>query len=116
MNDERLELIVGNLLRAGVVLSALVVAAGAVWYLAVNGSTPVSYHQFRRGPIGLHSMEALPGPLKVIEIGLLLLIFTPVARVGFALVAFYLERDFMYVAITLAVLLVLLYSIGTSWL
>jgi uncharacterized membrane protein len=116
MNDERLELIVGNLLRAGVVLSALVVAAGAVWYLAASGSTPVAYHQFHPGPAGLHSLEALPGPLKVIEIGLLLLIFTPVARVGFALVAFYLERDHVYVGVTLAVLLVLLYSIGSAWL
>jgi uncharacterized membrane protein len=48
--------------------------------------------------------------------GLLLLIATPVARVVFCLVAFALERDHAYVWITLVVLVILLYSIGTSWL
>ncbi len=116
MNDERIELIVGNLLRTGVLLAALVSAAGAVWYLATHGSTPVSYHHFRAGPIGLHAIASLPGPIRLMEIGLLLLIFTPVARVVFSLVAFYLERDHAYIGITLVVLLVLLFSIGTAWL
>jgi uncharacterized membrane protein len=47
---------------------------------------------------------------------LLLLIATPVARVVFCMVAFALERDHAYIWITLAVFLILLYSIGTSWL
>lgn len=114
MTDEKLEIIVGNLLRFGVVLAASVVLAGAVWYLGVFGTTPASFHRFQPGPIGLPAVGSLPGPLKVIEIGLLILIFTPVARVAFALAAFYLEHDYMYVGITLVVLLVLLYSIGTS--
>ncbi len=116
MTDERLEIIVGNLLRVGVVLAATVVAAGAAWYLAVYGETPVSYAHFHRGPTQLRTIASLPGPLIVIEAGLILLIFTPVARVAFALFAFYLERDRAYVGITLVVLLVLLFSIGTSWL
>jgi uncharacterized membrane protein len=116
LNDARIEIIVGNLLRAGVVLAATVVAAGAAWYLAAYGTTPVSYQHFVRGPIGLRAVAALPGPIKLMEIGLLLLIFTPVARVGFSLAAFYLEGDRVYVGITLVVLLVLLISIGTSWL
>jgi uncharacterized membrane protein len=116
LNDARIEIIVGNLLRAGVVLAALVSAAGAAWYLAMYGSAPVFYQHFQRGPIGLRAVAALPGPMRLMEIGLLLLIFTPVARVGFSLVAFYLEGDRVYVGITLLVLLVLLFSIGTSWL
>jgi len=42
---------------------------------------------------------------------MLLLILTPVARVGFSVVAFVVERDRMYVAMTLVVLAVLLYSL-----
>jgi len=116
MTDEHMEQIVGNLLRAGVVLAATVVAAGGIWYLAVAGSTPVAYQHFHAGPSRIRTIAQLPGPLLVIEIGLLLLIFTPVARVAFALAAFYLERDRVYIAVTLIVLLILLYSIGTSWL
>jgi uncharacterized membrane protein len=47
----------------------------------------------------------------MIQLGLLLLIATPVARVAFSVVAFVLERDRMYVGITLLVLAVLLFSL-----
>ena len=54
-------------------------------------------------------------PEALILAGLLILIATPVARVVFSLVAFALERDRVYVAITAIVLLALLYSIATAW-
>ena len=116
MTDDQLEILIGKLLRTGVVLAAAIVFAGAIWYLRTNGSAPVDYHHFDRGPTRLRSAAALPGPLKLIEAGLLLLIFTPVARVALALVAFYLERDRIYVGISAAVLTVLLFSIAASWL
>ena len=47
----------------------------------------------------------------IIQFGLLLLIATPVARVIFSAVAFAWERDYLYVAFTLAVLAVLTYSL-----
>ena len=47
----------------------------------------------------------------IIQLGLLLLIATPVARVLFSAIAFALERDSMYVVITLIVLAILLYSL-----
>jgi uncharacterized membrane protein len=50
-------------------------------------------------------------PRAVIQVGLLLLIVTPVARVGFSLVAFWLQRDRIYVPVTLVVLTILLYSL-----
>ncbi len=50
----------------------------------------------------------------MIEIGLLLLIATPVARVIFSLAAFAIQRDRMYVWFTAVVFAVLLYSIGTA--
>ena len=42
--------------------------------------------------------------LSTIQLGLLLLIATPVARVIFAAVGFAIERDYLYVGITLVVL------------
>ncbi|SPF56845.1 conserved membrane hypothetical protein [Candidatus Sulfopaludibacter sp. SbA4] len=115
MTDDRMDTIIGNLLRAGVALSAAVVAAGGAWYLAAGGSGTVDYRRFRGETRGLHSLVELPGPQALILIGLLILIATPVARVVFSLIAFALERDRAYVMVTAIVLIALLYSIGTAW-
>ena len=50
-------------------------------------------------------------PLGLIQLGLLLLIATPVARVMFSVLGFGLERDWMYVVITLLVLALLIYTL-----
>jgi uncharacterized membrane protein len=116
MTDRELELTVGKLLRTGVSLAAAVVLAGGVWYLATNGAAQVDYRHFTPGMHRLLAIGTLPPAEVAIQIGLLLLIATPIARVAFALVAFALEHDRLYVFFTLAVLVVLLFSIGTSWL
>jgi uncharacterized membrane protein len=46
----------------------------------------------------------------IVMLGLLLLVATPVARVAFSIFAFAIERDRLYVAITLGVLTLLLVS------
>jgi uncharacterized membrane protein len=114
MTDRRLELILGTLLRVGVALSAAVVLGGGVWYLAALGMAPTNYRHFHAGPRG--SMVGMSGPEMTIQVGLLILIATPVARVIFSLMGFALERDRVYVAITLVVLAILAYSIGSAWL
>lgn len=116
MRDERLEQIVGNLLRAGVVIAAAVVLAGGIWYLASSGRAVADYGTFRPAVTHMRALGELPGPEAVILAGLLILIATPVARVVFSLVAFAMERDRTYVVCTLIVLAVLLYSIGNAWL
>lgn len=121
-NDQRIEDVVGNLLRAGVFLSALVVVFGAGIYLVRHGRSPVDYRVFRGEPADLRSVSgiireawALRGR-GIIQLGLLLLIATPVARVAVATFGFAAERDRMYVVFTLVVLLVLLYSlIGSAY-
>ncbi len=106
MTDERIQQTIGMLLRAGVLLSAAVVGAGAVWYLAAHGSAPVQLHP--------GAQIAWTGPQSVMLAGLVLLVATPVVRVGFSLVAFFLERDYMYVAISSVVMAVLLFSIVSA--
>jgi len=114
MTDRRLELILGTLLRVGVALSASVVLAGGIWYLAASGMAAPDYHHFHAAPHGFASLGGLSGPAMLIQIGLLILVATPVMRVIFSLVGFALERDRVYVAITLVVLAVLLYSIASA--
>ncbi len=53
-------------------------------------------------------------PLGLIQFGLLLLIATPVARVLFSVLGFALERDWMYVMITLLVLALLIYTLTSG--
>jgi uncharacterized membrane protein len=115
--DRRIELILAKLLRTGVLLSAVVVLCGAGIYLARHAHEPANYRVFRGEP---SELRTIPGVVRsvieergrgLIRLGLLLLIATPIARVVFSIVGFAIERDRMYVAFTLIVLAVLLYSL-----
>ncbi len=115
--DQRIENILGNLLRAGVLLSALVVLIGGVIYLLRHGRSPMEFGVFRGEPADLRGVRgiiretvALRGR-GIIQLGLLLLIATPVARVAFSIFGFAEERDRMYVVFTLIVFSILLYSL-----
>jgi uncharacterized membrane protein len=114
--DRRLEIILGNLLRAGVLLSAAVVLCGACIYLSRHAHEPADYRVFRGEPSEFRSIagviqSAINGRGRgLIQLGLLLLIATPIARVSFSVVGFAIERDRLYVAFTLIVLAILLYS------
>jgi uncharacterized membrane protein len=117
MDDRRLEDIIGNLLRAGVLLAAAIVFAGGVLYLIQHHSDRASYSTFK---IEGSDVSTLAGILRsaghlqsegLIQFGLLLLIATPVARVAMAVAGFYLERDHLYVWVSLIVLAVLLFSL-----
>jgi uncharacterized membrane protein len=116
-NDLRIEVIIGALLRTGVILAGAVVLVGAVVYLTHHGWEAVNYSAFYGEPETLTSVTGIiQGALHlsgraIIQFGLLILIATPVARVAFSAVAFAIERDYLYVWITLFVLAVLLYSL-----
>ena len=116
-DDQRIEIIIGGLLRTGVILAAAVVLVGAVVYLAHHGGEIPNFTAFHGEPAGLKSIsDIVHGALglsgrAIIQLGLLLLIATPVARVLFSAIAFAIERDYMYVLITLVVLGILLYSL-----
>jgi uncharacterized membrane protein len=120
MTDQRLETIIGNLLRAGVLLSAAVVLGGGVWLLYDCGRAPADYRQFFPPANTLRSPGAIvralghPNPPLLIQFGLLLLIATPVARVIVSLIAFAIEHDRLYVVITAIVLAILLYSLACA--
>jgi uncharacterized membrane protein len=115
--DYKLEQLIGNLLRAGVFLAAIVVLAGGVLYLVQHGKNHPDYHSFRaekaelRSASGVIRDAAALDSQGIIEFGLLLLVLTPIARVVFSAVGFAMERDWMYVVITLIVLGVLIYSL-----
>lgn len=108
---------IGILLRVGMLLSAAVVLLGGILYLAQHGKAVPDYHVFHGAPRHLSTLSGIVSgavqgnDLAIIQFGLLLLIATPVARVAFAVGAFALEKDYLYVAISAIVLCVLLYSL-----
>jgi uncharacterized membrane protein len=118
--DRKVEDLVGNLLRAGVIVAALVVFCGAVVYLAKHGGEPADYRVFHGEP---NQLRTIPGVLReafalqgrgIIQLGLLLLIATPVARVVLSILGFAAERDRLYVGFATIVLAILLYSLFGS--
>ena len=116
--DFELEQRLGTLLRAGVVLSAVVTLLGGIMYLAAHGGASASYHVFVREPAPLRTVGGvIAGVLRgdsaaIIQLGVLLLIATPVARVFISVIGFARERDWMYVCCSLIVLALLCYSLA----
>jgi uncharacterized membrane protein len=108
---------IGRLLRAGLIVAAAVVVVGAVVHLIRHGPEQPSYRIFRGEPADLRSIGGiLRDSLQwhgaaLIQLGLVLLLATPVARVALSVVAFALQRDRLYVGVTLTVMAILLYSI-----
>ena len=119
--DKRVESKIGNLLRFGVLLSAGLIAIGAALYLWRHGQSSPVYHVFRDD---LPELRTVGGIFRsayglsgrgVIQLGLLALIATPVARVVLSIWGFAVMRDRTYVVIASLVLATLLYSLfGTS--
>ncbi len=115
--DKQLARIVGNLLQIGVIVSAAVVFAGGLLYLIQYGAAMPDFHNFHGEPEQLRSLSGILGAAfslesrGIIQLGLLMLIATPVARVVVSVVAFSWHRDYTYILFTLIVLAVLLYSL-----
>ncbi len=113
----KLEQVLGLLLRTGVLLAAFVVAIGAVLFLVHHGMQQPHFSLFQGQPPELRSVGAIVvaafnlDALAVIQMGLLLLIATPIARVLYSLVGFVIERDWMYIAVTAIVLALLLFGL-----
>ena len=117
MSVERL---IGTLLRAGVGMAATCCLCGGAVYLLSTGSHPVDYGQFNGTDLRFTSPPAIfahwldRSGRGLIQLSALLLIATPVARVALSLVFFTARRDPAYVAISAAVLAILLASLTGS--
>lgn len=116
--DQKIEDIIGNLLRVGVAMAAAVVFVGAAIYLVRHGTGHADYRVFHGQPSDLRTLRGIIHAALslrargIIQLGLVLLIATPVARVAFSVLAFAVEGDRMYVVFTLIVLAILTFSLA----
>ncbi|HEY1901482.1 MAG TPA: DUF1634 domain-containing protein [Terracidiphilus sp.] len=117
--DQRLEVAMGHMLRIGVTVAALVVLAGGILYLAQAGGVMPDYRHFHGAPVMYKHVGAIIASAlhldskSLIELGILLLIATPVCRVLFGVIGFSFLKDRLYAAISTVVLVVLLLSFVT---
>ena len=116
-SDDDVDQILGNMLRIGVIIATIVAAAGGVLYLASHGLEPTDHRVFHGEPAELrHIGSIVRGAFTlhsaaIVQLGLVLLIATPVARVAMSLVAFILQRDRVYIVVTSIVLALLIFSL-----
>ncbi|MBX5438562.1 MAG: DUF1634 domain-containing protein [Thermoflavifilum sp.] len=117
IDDQRIEVFLSYLLRWGVTLSATIVAISGVLYLLFHGGDAPHFHTFKGEHSDLTSLLGIwhamqHGNIKAfMQFGIVLLIATPIARVFFSIIGFVLEKDVLYIVLTLIVLGILMIGI-----
>lgn len=112
---------VGNLLRLGVVLSVATSLIGFIKLFTEGFKMPRKYNLLNMGD----SSEKVWGSfwdslckgegMAIIQLGILILILTPLVRIIFALIGYLKEKDYTYVVISLIVLTIMLVSFLTGY-
>lgn len=116
--DRDIQILLGTLLRVGVLLSISVVLVGGVIFLSSHHHQIADFKVFKPEGYQLANIdEIFKGLLSlkgdaIIQFGILMLIFTPVARIILAIFSFLYERDYLYVGIGIVVLSIITISLS----
>ena len=114
VHKKDLEASLATLLTAGTALAAVVLVLGIAWYLLRDSATVLQFATFEprtKGGVLSVLRHAWSSGAGLMQLGVVLLILTPITRVFFTLAAFLIKRDWMYVVVTIIVLGVLLYGL-----
>jgi|SRR6185503_6818251 len=114
--DRDMQQLLGHVLRTGTMVSITVVFIGGAFFIYRHGQSIPDYHKwngipnFIRTASGIfHGIGALKGQ-AMIQLGIVLLIATPILRIVFSTIGFVLEKDYMYIGISLLVLGIIFFS------
>ncbi|WP_060872586.1 DUF1634 domain-containing protein [Myroides odoratus] len=117
--DNQLQSIIGNVLRYGVLSALTVTLLGGIILLAKDSQQMVSFSTFVEKDQNLFVVfKTILQGIKdwngesIIFLGILLLFLTPALRLLLSLFSFILEKDAMYVVITLIVIAVIILSVS----
>ena len=117
--DHDMQQLIGNTLRRGVTVACVIAMLGGVMYLFEHGAEPMkdySRFSYDAPPAGYEQYTTLEGILRGvadfssvgwIQLGVVVLLLTPVMRVVLSLFDFVRQRDWLYAAITSLVLAVI---------
>ncbi|MFC4212914.1 DUF1634 domain-containing protein [Pedobacter lithocola] len=118
LSDKDIQIILGRLLRAGVIISMSIVLIGGSIFLIHNKGAITDYKVFKPELSKFSSINAIfKGVLTfhgdaIVQFGILMLIFTPIARIVFAIFSFLIEKDYLYVLIGLIILAIITVSLN----
>lgn len=120
--EKDFQTIVGNLLRYGVWISLSVAFIGGIVYLMGHSTDIENYSVFHENDRNIFEVitTIYNGVIQgngesLIFFGIILLFLTPVLRVLLSLFAFLLEKDYLYVVITLIVIFIILVSVALGF-
>ena len=111
-----MQLLLGRVLRAGTIISVSIVFIGGIIYLYRHGQSVADYSVWNGVPVFIqHAGSLVNGAFDfrgqaIIQIGIILLVATPIMRVIFSTIGFVLEKDYIYTGISILVLLIILAS------
>ncbi|MBS1519664.1 MAG: DUF1634 domain-containing protein [Bacteroidetes bacterium] len=114
--DKDIQVIIGWILRGGVMVSMIFVFIGGIFFVYRHGHSIPDYKTFKGVPAFISSFSDILNGIAtfkgqaIIQLGIIILIATPVIRVAFSAIGFLLEKDYLYIFITLIVLLIILAS------
>jgi len=112
---ENLKPFIGRLMLISTVICFMMVLMGGIFFLVSYGHDPVPWHKYTSYPTIPTTYKTIgddlknPTPLGIVQLGLLVLLLTQVARVALTAWLFLKARDKTFAIISFFVLLVLLY-------
>jgi len=112
--ERDVELYIGKMLRFGVALASIITVAGGIIYIFQHPHEQPNFTTFIGTPEYLRKLSTIiPRLLRfdglaIIQLGVAVLIATPILRVAFSIIAFAIEKDKMYILITGIVLAIIL--------
>jgi len=114
--DTDIQSLIGQVLRGGMIVSMSIVFLGGILFMYRHGHSIPDYKEFKGIPRFLQTPGSLVNAAiifkgqAIIQLGIILLIATPILRVVFSTIGFALEKDYLYVGISLLVLLIIFAS------
>lgn len=114
---QKMQLLIGQVLKIGVFLAFFIVLIGSILYLFQHGSEMISLQKFSTAPLELKSTGQIFSesfafsPLGIIQLGLLVLVLLQIVRVALTLWLFIQLQEIIFILISLFILFVLIYSL-----
>ncbi|MDR2953689.1 MAG: DUF1634 domain-containing protein [Prevotella sp.] len=120
-SEKDMNLLIGKLLRYGVFLACGITLFGGIIYLYQHQGASMEHYKstpdgqpFPGAEYYLRELSTIIPRVfsfdgaAIIQLGVCVLIATPILRVAFSVIAFLIEKDYMYVVITLIVLIIII--------
>ena len=114
-SQNKMNELIGNTLRIGVFAACIIALIGGSYYLlTTSGQLVPAYKTFNEGGASYTTFEGIirgafsMSATEWMQLGVVVLMLTPIMRVVLSLVDFSIQRDWLYVGITAIVLIVII--------